>query len=203
MYPKTHVMRCCTPHQRELLAKELQQFLGLPDSHLVPGAGAALTALSTLRSKSACTVLTASSANSSPKSSLTDIENLRLKDLERRLHLQSTGKTESALRRRSSKRAYQVANKKMKNIMNGHGPHALTKKAGSKSDNISILHSAQVDDLYQRNRDERSAAITLQTWWRHWSIHNKFEIMARCALDIYIYICMHTSESFAGGLVGV
>eukprot|EP00953_Heterococcus_sp_UTEX-ZZ885_P000614 857-Heterococcus_DN1.PRE.1 len=68
----------------------------------------------------------------------------------------------------------------MKNIMNGHGPNALTKRAGSsKSDIVSILHSAHVDDLYQRNRDERSAAIQLQAWWRHYSIRTKFELMAR------------------------
>eukprot|EP00953_Heterococcus_sp_UTEX-ZZ885_P036900 18993-Heterococcus_DN1.PRE.4 len=168
--------------QRELLAKELQQFLGLPDSDLVPGAGSALRALSTLRSKSAYTVPPEQSGHTdaNPKSSLTDIENLRLKDLERRLHLQSTGKSESLVRRCSSRRAYQVANRKMKNIMNGHGPNALTKRAGSsKSDIVSILHSAHVDDLYQRNRDERSAAIQLQAWWRHYSIRTKFELMAR------------------------
>jgi IQ calmodulin-binding motif len=165
-----------------LLAKELQQFLGLPDSNLVPGAGSALRALSTLRSKSAYAGPPEQSGHTdaNPKSSLTDIENLRLKDLERRLHLQYTGKTESLVRRCSSRRAYQVANRNMKNIMNGHGPNALTKRAGSSTcDNVSILHSALVGDLYQRNRDERSAAIQLQAWWRHYSIRTKFELMAR------------------------
>lgn len=98
------------------------------------------------------------------KSALTPLENLRLRELERRLSQASLGISDREARRGAGIHAYTAANQKLRKVLSGARPPAVGPSLKSKG----------LEAVLRRNRDELSAAIRIQRPFKVYFRRKKF-----------------------------
>lgn len=103
------------------------------------------------------------------KSSLTPLENLRLRELERKLSQASLGISDREARRGAGIHAYTAANHKLRKILSGARPPAVG----------PFLKSEGLEAVLRRNREELSAAIRIQRPFKLYFRRKKFEQLIR------------------------
>lgn len=103
------------------------------------------------------------------KSALTPLENLRLRELERRLSQASLGISDREERRGAGIHAYTAANHKLRKILSGARPPALGPS----------LKSEGLEAVLHRNREELLAAIRIQRPFKLYFRRKKFGGMIR------------------------
>lgn len=194
-------------NQKDLLLRDLRDFVRLPGSTVMPGAHAALDTINLIRKP---TSFNSSSSSSRPnskagavpagdreqggrgganddgheysnesdvgaqgakpaagKNALTDLECLRLRELEKRLSQESLGVKDEDLRHHAGVHAYGVANRKLRKILGGARPPAMGPAIKSKG----------LEAVFRRNREERAAASRIQALFKHYYRRKKFAQM--------------------------
>ncbi|CAM9177193.1 unnamed protein product [Scytosiphon promiscuus] len=195
-------------NQKDLLLRDLRDFVRLPGSTVLPGAHAALntinlmgkptsfnssalelqshaeTSSSTAAAVAAATghggegvgdlygvEATAASARPGPgpkpsagKNALTDLECLRLRELEKRLSQEALGVKDEDVRRKAGFQAYGAANRKLRKILGGARPPSMG----------PAIKSEGLEAVFQRNREERAAASRVQRLYKHYYRRKRF-----------------------------
>lgn len=186
-------------HQKDMLLRDLRDFVRLPGSTVLPGAHAALAAISLMGkptsfnstpppdSKAKAVSSSASATAGGPdkygagdgdddsgdlcgsaaaakfrpsagKNALTDLECLRLRELEKRLSQESLGVKDEDVRHNAGVRAYGAANRKLRKILGGARPPFMG----------PAIKSEGLEAVFQRNREERAAATRIQRLYKHY-----------------------------------
>ena len=203
-------------HQKDLLLRELRDFVRLPGSTVLPGAHAALATISQMEKPTSFNSSKAASSSSSlrapaagtgksndhgrdsdhdrggeadggvdpcsksspaarkeapggGKSALTELERLRLRELEKRLSQASLGITDADVHQRAGLRAYGAANHKLRKILRGARPPALD----------PAVRSQGLEAVFKRNREELSAAIRVQRAYKRHYRRKRFTQLIR------------------------
>lgn len=183
-------------NQKDLLLRDLRDFVRLPGSTVLPGAHAALatidlmgkptsfnaspsnskaSAISADRTKGSDDANTTESAcgaekgakPAAGKNALTDLECLRLRELEKRLSQQSSGVKEEDVRHYAGVQAYGAANRKLRKILGGARPPAMGPS----------IKSEGLEAVFRRNREERAAATRIQRLYKHYYRRKRFRQM--------------------------
>lgn len=183
-------------NQKDLLLRDLRDFVRLPGSTVLPGAHAALDTINLIRKP---TSFNSSSPNSKAKAvsadgerrggaddtddtesaagagaggdkptagknALTDLECLRLRELEKRLSQESLGVKDEDVRRHAGVQAYGAANRKLRKILGGARPPAMG----------PAIKSEGLEAVFRRNREERAAASRIQGLFKHYYRRKRF-----------------------------
>lgn len=194
-------------HQKDLLLKELRDFVRLPGSTVLPGAHAALATISQIEVSTSFNSSSRGSGKSNigkrngggegraraatggarsarggvgdtedddqssggGTSSLTPLERLKLRELERRLSQASLGVRDEDARRHAGLAAYGAANRKLRKILRGARPPAIGPAVKSQS----------LEAVLQRNREEREAAVRVQRLYKHYYRRKRFDALIR------------------------
>ena len=178
-------------NQKDMLLRDLRNFVRLPGSTLLPGSHAALAAINLMGKP---TSFNASPSNSNAgavkrsddadnaesehrtgrgakpaagKNALTDLESLRLRELERRLSQQSLGVRDADVRHHAGVKAYSAANRKLRKILGGARPPAIGPS----------IKSEGLEAVFRRNRGERAAATRIQRVYKHYYRRERFRQM--------------------------
>lgn len=192
-------------NQKDLLLRDLRDFVRLPGSTVLPGAHAALDTINLIRKptsfnssssrpNSKARVVSADDRErggrggagddsnehstesdvgaqgakpTAGKSALTDLECLRLRELEKRLSQESLGVKDEDLRHHAGVQAYGIANRKLRKILGGARPAAMG----------PAIKSEGLEAVFRRNREERAAASRIQAMFKHYYRRKKFEQM--------------------------
>ena len=185
-------------NQKELLLRDLRDFVRLPGSTVLPGAHAALATIdlmgkptsfnaspSNLKARATSTSAGGSrrggdaSASESAdgtgkgarpaagKNALTDLESLRLRELEKRLSQQALGVKDADVRHHAGVQAYGAANRKLRKILGGARPPAMGPS----------IKSEGLEAVFRRNREERAAATRIQRLYKHFYRRKRFRQM--------------------------
>jgi hypothetical protein len=158
------------------LLQELQDFIGLPGSTVLPGSTASLAEMRKLRKNEEGQEVNPSGSVAS--SSLTELEHLKLGDLERRLDLEKVAtrlkgtdnhaKLEAKMLRLKGMRAYLGANRKLTKVLRGARPRG----------DAPLIASSIVDSIYKISLREHAAAIRLQRFYRGYYYRKCYANMA-------------------------
>ncbi|CAM9395212.1 unnamed protein product, partial [Hapterophycus canaliculatus] len=201
-------------NQKDLLLRDLRDFVRLPGSTVLPGAHAALTTISLMGkptsfnssapelrvtpvslspvadpaaavgygrgggddgcsgggdlyeadSAAASAGPEARTKRSASNNALTDLECLRLRELEKRLSQESLGVKEEDLRRHAGFQAYGAANRKLRKILGGARPPSMG----------PAIKSEGLEAVFRRNREERAAASRIQRLYKHYYRRKRF-----------------------------
>eukprot|EP00752_Nemacystus_decipiens_P005346 g4847.t1 len=183
-------------NQKDLLLRDLRDFVRLPGSTVLPGSHAALatidlmgkpTSFNASPSNSKASVTSADRDNGSDdagitesahgtergakpaagKNALTDLESLRLRELERRLSQQASGVKDADVLRHAGVKAYSAANRKLRKILGGARPPAMGPS----------IKSEGLEAVFRRNRGERAAATRIQRLYKHYYRRKLFRKM--------------------------
>ncbi|CAN0017844.1 unnamed protein product [Ectocarpus sp. 4 AP-2014] len=193
-------------HQKDMLFRDLRDFVRLPGSTVLPGAHAALAAISLMGQPtsfnstpppdSKAKAVSSSSAEaeghgrhgagnggddtgdlygnatakfrpSAGKNALTDLECLRLRELEKRLSQESLGVKDADVRHHAGVQAYGAANRKLRKILGGARPPFMG----------PAIKSEGLEEVFQRNREERAAATRIQRLYKHYYRRERFRQM--------------------------
>ena len=180
-------------NQKDMLLRDLRDFVRLPGSTVLPGSHAALATINLMgkptsfNSSSSDSKARAVSADRQPgkdngstdhaasgvgeghkpgagKKALTDLECLRLRELEKRLSQQSLGVKDEDVRHNAGVRAYGAANRKLRKILRGARPPAMG----------PAIKSEGLESVFRRNREERAAASRIQRLYKHYYRRKRF-----------------------------
>ncbi|CAM9262424.1 unnamed protein product [Chrysoparadoxa australica] len=162
--------------QQAIMLKELKSYIQLPGSTVLPGCDATLKRISSLRR---------SESDSDAHSSLTEMEHAKLHTLERRLQLESKGLTDFGEHRREGVRAIQQASKKLQKVLRGDRPPQPK----------ASVRSLDIEAIFERNRIEREAAVTLQRAYLFHYRRRKFREM------IYLIQKIVRIQALARGMI--
>lgn len=183
-------------NQKDLLLRDLRDFVRLPGSTVLPGAHGALATIDLMgkpTSFNACPSTSKAGAVSagrskegenaniaepaygaekraSPaagKNALTDLESLRLRELEKRLSQQASGVKDADVRHHAGVQAYGAANRKLRKILGGARPPAMGPS----------IKSEGLEAVFRRNREERAAATRIQRLYKHYYRRKRFRQM--------------------------
>ncbi|CAM9676395.1 unnamed protein product [Ectocarpus sp. 6 AP-2014] len=193
-------------HQKDMLLRDLRDFVRLPGSTVLPGAHAALAAISLIgqptsfnstpppdsRAKAVSSSSPAAEGHdrrgagdgdddsgdlygsaaakfrsSAGKNALTDLECLRLRELETRLSQESLGVKDADVRHHAGVQAYGAANRKLRKILGGARPPFMG----------PAIKSEGLEAVFQRNREERAAATRIQRLYKHYFRRKRFRQM--------------------------
>lgn len=193
-------------HQKDMLLRDLRDFVRLPGSTVLPGAHAALAAISLMGQPtsfnstpppdSKAKAVSSSSAAaeghdrhgagggdddsgdlygsaaakfrpSAGKIALTDLECLRLRELEKRLSQESLGVQDADVRHHAGVQAYGAANRKLRKILGGARPPFMG----------PAIKSDGLEAVFQRNREVRAAATRIQRLYKHYYRRKRFRQM--------------------------
>lgn len=183
-------------HQKDMLLRDLRDFVRLPGSTVLPGAHAALATINLMgkptsfNSSSSDPKGRAVSADThseqdkggtyhsargagqgnkpaAGKKALTDLECLRLRELEKRLYQQSMGVKDEDVRHHAGVQAYGAANRKLRKILGGARPPAMG----------PAIKSEGLESVFRRNREERAAASRIQRLYKHYYRRKRFTQM--------------------------
>ena len=183
-------------NQKDMLLRDLRDFVRLPGSTVLPGSHAALATINLMgkptsfNSSSSDSKARAVSADRQPgndngstdhaasgvgeghkpgagKKALTDLECLRLRELEKRLSQQSLGVKDEDVRHNAGVRAYGAANRKLRKILRGARPPAMG----------PAIKSEGLESVFRRNREERAAASRIQRLYKHYYRRKRFTQM--------------------------
>ncbi|CAN0575223.1 unnamed protein product, partial [Ectocarpus sp. 12 AP-2014] len=171
-------------HQKDMLLRDLRDFVRLPGSTVLPGAHAALAAISLMgqptsfnsapppdsKAKAAGDLYGSAAAKFRPsagKNALTDLECLRLRELEKRLSQESLGVKDADVRHHAGVQAYGAANRKLRKILGGARPPFMG----------PAIKSEGLEAVFQRNREERAAATRIQRLYKHYYRRKRFRQM--------------------------
>ncbi|CAM9356580.1 unnamed protein product, partial [Choristocarpus tenellus] len=168
-------------NQKGLLLHELQDFIRLPGSTVLPGSTSTLDTLCKITGGvsengggfdsgsggadgGGSSAPSAAGSKPTRTSALTDLECMRLRELERRLSLKSLGESSSNVCRRGGLRAYGMANRKLRKILRGGRPPVLR----------HVVKSLDLETIFQRNREERVSAVRIQQYYKRYYRRKKF-----------------------------
>ena len=100
---------------------------------------------------------------------MSELERLRLRELERRLSQASLGVTDADVHRRASLHAYGAANHKLRKILRGARPPAMG----------PAVRSQGLEAVFRRNREELAAAVRVQRAFKHHYRRKRFNQLIR------------------------
>lgn len=192
-------------NQKDLLLRDLRDFVRLPGSTVLPGAHAALDTINLMKKPTSFNSYSSSPPSSKTraksaddrerrarngadddndnsaesvsgareprpaagKNALTDLECLRLRELEKRLSQESRGVKDEDVCHHAGVQAYGAANRKLRKILGGARPPAMG----------PVIKSEGLEAVFRRNREERAAASRIQALFKHYYRRKRFEQM--------------------------